>query len=161
LKAIILAAGEGKRLRPLTNNIPKCMIKLFNKSIIERQIENFRINGIQDITIVTGYCGNMIKFDNVKTYHNSNYNSTNMIETLFYAEPEMTDDVIISYGDIIYEKKVLQKLIESKEEYSVIIDKNWYNYWKMRLMLLFVLKLCYRFLNRIHLKINNSKNKTH
>ena len=132
MKAIILAAGEGKRLRPLTENIPKCMVKLFNKSIIERQLENFRKNAIQDISIITSYCSNIIKFDNVKYYHNKNYNSTNMIETLFCAEHEMNDDIIISYGDIIYEKKVLQKLIKSKEEYSVIIDKNWFDYWKKR-----------------------------
>ena len=48
-----------------------------------------------------------------------------MVETLFCAKNEMKDTVIVSYGDIIFEKNVLQKLIDSDEDFSVIIDKNW------------------------------------
>ena len=55
MKAIILAAGEGKRLRPLTDNIPKAMVKLFNMSLLERQIEIFQKCGINDIVVVGGY----------------------------------------------------------------------------------------------------------
>ena len=55
LNAIILAAGKGERLRPLTDDKPKCMVELFGKSILEWQIEKFQKFGINDITIITGY----------------------------------------------------------------------------------------------------------
>ena len=60
LKAIILAAGQGERLRPLTANIPKCMVNLFGKSILKRQIDIFQKLGIDDISVVTGYCDDKI-----------------------------------------------------------------------------------------------------
>ena len=55
MNAIILAAGKGERLQPLTNKIPKCMVKLFNKTLLEYQIDVFKPCKINDITIVTGY----------------------------------------------------------------------------------------------------------
>ena len=132
LKAIILAAGEGKRLRPLTDNKPKCMVELFGKSLIQWQIETFKQCGIDDISIVTGYCNEIINLPNVSYFQNKKYSTTNMVETLFCAKTKLTDNVIISYGDIIFEKNVLLKLIESKESISVVVDMDWKKYWKMR-----------------------------
>ena len=96
MKAIILAAGQGKRLYPLTKNQPKCLVKLFGKSIIEWQIEKFDKCNIKNISIVRGYLGDMINFSNINTYENINYDTTNMVETLFCAKEEITEDVIIS-----------------------------------------------------------------
>ena len=132
MKAIILAAGQGKRLYPLTKNQPKCLVKLFGKSIIEWQIEKFDKCNIKNISIVRGYLGDMINFSNINTYENKNYDSTNMVETLFCAKEELTEDVIISYGDIIFEENVIKKLIQCQDDFAVIIDKNWEKYWKMR-----------------------------
>ena len=90
MKAIILAAGQGKRLYPLTKNQPKCLVKLFGKSIIEWQIEKFDKCNIKNISIVRGYLGDMINFSNINTYENKNYDTTNMVETLFCAKEELT-----------------------------------------------------------------------
>ena len=132
MKAIILAAGEGQRLRPLTNEKPKCLVELFGKSLIERQIETFHKCGITDIIVITGYKNNKIKIPNVKYYKNKDYASTNMVETLFCAQNELNDDIIISYGDIIYQKDVLEKLIDSSDDCSVVVDKDWKKYWNIR-----------------------------
>jgi choline kinase len=132
LKAIILAAGEGKRLRPLTEKAPKGLVSIFGKSLLEWQIDTYHSCNIHDISIVTGYKGDMIKFPNVTYFRNERYDSTNMVETLFCAREKMVDSVIVSYGDIVFEKNVLDKLIASKEDYSVIIDKKWERYWKQR-----------------------------
>jgi L-glutamine-phosphate cytidylyltransferase len=132
LKAIILAAGEGKRLRPLTDNKPKAMVNLFGMSILERQINTFKNCGIQDLIVVGGYKDETINFSNIKKYKNPDYASTNMVETLFCADSEMNDQIIISYGDIIFEKNVLINLINSNEDYSVVIDKDWQKYWELR-----------------------------
>ena len=69
--AIILAAGKGERLRPLTENKPKCLVKLFGKSILEWQIESFQNLGITDITVVTGYLSHLINFPSVKIVKNT------------------------------------------------------------------------------------------
>ena len=132
MKVIILAAGSGSRLSPLTDDKPKCTVELFGRNLLEWQLEVYKKFGITDISIVTGYKHDLITFDNIKTYHNSNFETTNMIETLFCAEKEFNDTVIISYGDIIFEAKVLQKLIESKEDFSIVVDENWEKYWKIR-----------------------------
>jgi choline kinase len=55
-----------------------------------------------------------------------------MIETLFYSEGQFDDTVIVSYGNIIFEKSVLQKLIESDDDFFIIVDKNWKKYGKIR-----------------------------
>ena len=132
MKAIILAAGIGSRLYPITKSKPKCLVELFGKSIIEHQIDIFRKCGINEIIIVRGYLSEMINFDGIKYYDNPNYETTNMVETLFCAQDELNDSVIVSYGDIIFEKKILESLISSNFDLSVIIDKNWKQLWEQR-----------------------------
>ena len=132
MKAIILAAGEGKRLYPLTKDKPKCLVELFGKSLLQWQLEIFRSLNVTDISIVKGYRGEMINFPNITYFTNSKFKTTNMVETLFCAKEKLNDRVIISYGDIIFEKKVLQQLIECNENLAVVIDKNWKKLWKTR-----------------------------
>ncbi len=132
LKAIILAAGEGKRLRPLTNNTPKCLVNLFGKSLLQWQIETFRSCQIDDISVVTGYRSKLIDLPGLKIFQNKKFETTNMVESLFCASQELSEQTIVSYGDIIFEKKVLDKLIQSKADFSVIVDKNWKRYWEIR-----------------------------
>jgi len=132
LNSIILAAGEGKRLRPLTNEIPKCLVSVFGKTLLERQIELFKQTNIFDISVVTGYCSEKIKSNDIHIFKNPDFHSTNMIETLFCAKEKLLDSTIISYGDIIFEKHVLDKLVESKHDISIIVDFGWKEYWKSR-----------------------------
>ncbi|WP_428326237.1 NTP transferase domain-containing protein [Nitrosopumilus sp.] len=132
MNAIILAAGKGERLLPLTKNNPKCMVKLFEKSLIEIQIDTLQKCGISDISIVTGYCHEKISFPNLNYFHNHVYDKTNMVETLFCAKEKFTDSTIISYGDIVFEKQVLEKLIDSNDDVSVVVDMSWEKYWKIR-----------------------------
>jgi choline kinase len=132
LKAIILAAGEGKRLRPLTNKTPKCLVNLFGKSLLQWQIETFRSCQIDDISVVTGYRSELINLPRLKIFQNKKFETTNMVESLFCASQELSEQTIVSYGDIIFEKKVLNKLIQSKADFSIIVDKNWKRYWEMR-----------------------------
>ncbi len=132
MKAIILAAGQGKRLKPLTNDKPKCMVDLFGKRIIDYQIEVFKKFGISDIIVVTGFKNKSVDISEIKTYKNSNFDKTNMVTTLFCAKDELNDDVIISYGDIVFEDSVLQELLSSNQDFSIVIDKNWEEYWRLR-----------------------------
>ena len=132
MKAIILAAGKGVRLQPLTKKTPKCLVELFGKNLLEWQIEAYKNHDINDITIVKGYKGEMINFPDITYFTNKKYKSTNMVETLFCAREKMNNSVIISYGDIIFEKKILSKLINSKHDISVVVDRNWKKLWDLR-----------------------------
>ena len=132
MNAIILAAGKGERLQPLTNDKPKCLVELFGKSLLEWQIEAFQSSGITDITIVSGYKSDLINFPEITILKNEKYESTNMIETLFSAKEKMLDSTIVSYGDIIFEKNVLESLINSPNDISVIVDKQWKRLWEKR-----------------------------
>lgn len=132
MRAIILAAGRGKRLIPHTNSKPKAMLEFGNKPLIQYSIDNLRKVGIADITIITGYKSEMINIPNVRYIHNEKFAETNMVYTLFCAEAVMDDNLIISYSDIIFEPKVLQKLLQSKDEITVVVDDNWQELWELK-----------------------------
>lgn len=132
-KLVILAAGEGTRLRPLTDNIPKCMVPLEGKPLIERQIATARKVGLTDIHVIGGYRHDVINFGNITKHVNEAYASTNMVSSLFCAETVLTDDVIVGYGDIVYQPDVLEAVIASTAPVSVVVDLAWREYWSARM----------------------------
>ena len=132
MKLIILAAGEGKRLRPYTENKPKCLVDICGKSILERTLITAKKVGIEDILIVGGHKYEKLKEYKKKIIFNRKFAYTNMVVSLFCAQDYFGDELLISYGDIIYSPEVLRKLIDSKSNISVILDNNWLDYWKKR-----------------------------
>lgn len=140
MKIIILAAGQGTRLRPLTDSRPKCMVEVNGKSIIERQLEVMYNCGIkqEDITIVAGYCGDVLKSSlketKINVIINEDYETTNMVYSLMCAANLMKnqEDILISYGDIIYNKSVLNAILHVQDDAAVIVDDGWYSYWSDR-----------------------------
>ncbi|UJF33208.1 phosphocholine cytidylyltransferase family protein [Paenibacillus hexagrammi] len=133
MKAIILAAGQGTRLRPLTDKCPKAMVKLHNKSLLDYQIEQFHRAGIQDIAVITGYKREAVTTEHaIKLYTNERFAETNMVYTLFCAQDELQEDVIVSYGDIFYSEPALQKLMSSESDISVVVDTQWKSYYAER-----------------------------
>lgn len=135
MRVIILAAGQGTRLRPLTNDRPKCMVELNGKPLIKHQLDLFEKFDIKDINVITGYLREKIVFQGVKKYFNPKFDSTNMVSTLFCASElfDGNDDILISYGDIVYNDKVLQSIANAKNEINVVVDKNWKEYWSARM----------------------------
>ena len=132
MKAIILAAGCGSRLNKYTKNLPKCMLKINNTTLIEYQVNILKSCGIEDIIIVTGYKNNKINIRGVKYYNNIDYKNTNMVYSLMCAESEFNDNILVCYSDILYEKRLIECLKNSKDDYVVLCDYNWQNYWKLR-----------------------------
>ena len=130
MKAVILAAGIASRLRPLTNNKPKCLLKIGERCLLERTIDALIKNGITEIIIVTGYLHNMIEdFVNTKYaglnisfVYNAKYASTNNIYSLWLAKPYITgisqhgsngatgDGVLLLDSDILFDSQVIAKL---------------------------------------------------
>lgn len=141
MKVIILAAGQGTRLRPLTDNVPKCMVKINGKSIIERQITVMQECGVsnKDIAVVAGYKHDVLhetlKDRNILVFDNNRYDDTNMVYSLMCAKEYIKNskDIIVSYGDIVYSREVFQKILQlENESISVIVDDEWYEYWSER-----------------------------
>ena len=130
---IILAAGQGTRLRPLTTNKPKCMVEYNQKPIIEYILEASSGYGFRNVVIVNGYKKEVLedhlKNRNINFITNEDYDKTNMVSTLFCAKDFMDEDLIISYADIVYKKEILDKLIASKDDFSVVVDKDWRKLW--------------------------------
>lgn len=127
-----MAAGQGTRLRPLTDKVPKPMLEFGGKTLLGRIVETIKSFGIDDISVVTGYNHETINFPKIEYFRNERFAETSMTESLFCAEKKLKDSVIISYADIIFEKKILSKLIESKDDISIIFDEKWKEYWKVR-----------------------------
>ncbi len=133
MKAIILAAGKGSRLMPLTKDKPKCMVEYKGKQIIDYILKSIRENGINDVVVVKGYKAEKLQKENIKYYINERFAVSNMVYTLFCAENEFTDDIIISYADIVYKKNTLEVLLKDDSSMAVVIDKNWRAFWERRM----------------------------
>lgn len=131
-RAIILAAGQGTRLRPLTDEIPKCMVAVGGRPIIEWQLEVLRDCGIDDISIVKGYRAGKLQYAGTREFINPQYDTTNMIYSLMCAAEALDGNVIISYGDIIYHKSVLASLMKAPGKIVVAADLEWRSYWQQR-----------------------------
>ena len=132
MNAIIIAGGNSTRIRPLSNEIPKTMIEIYGKSILERQIELFQRYGISDITVVTGYQSEKINLPNITCIKNEKYKSTNVNEGLFCAKAKFNDSVVITHGDLIFEHEVLEQALNFKGDIGVGVRLNWKPHYKGR-----------------------------
>lgn len=132
MKAIILAAGQGTRLKKYTRDLPKGMLKFQGKTIIQRQIELYRKCGIEDIMVVKGFSGEKIDYEGVTYYTNEDYANTNMVESLMAARSEFTEDVIVSYSDVLFSEAMLRAMMEAPGDFLVAVDSAWKEYWQAR-----------------------------
>jgi phosphoenolpyruvate phosphomutase len=131
-KAIIIAAGMGSRLKEYTEDLPKCMLKFGKKTLLRRQLDAYKECGIGNISIIRGYKEEKINYKNIKYYKNPEYEKNNILNSLFYAEEEISDNVIISYSDILFESSVARRLLESESDISIVVDIDWRGYYEGR-----------------------------
>ncbi len=133
-RAIILAAGQGTRLRPLTNNRPKCLVPFLGKSLLAWQSGVLQDCGVKNIHVVGGYCADQIMHHGYVCSVNPHFETTNMVATLFSAMDYLKgeDDLLISYGDIIYQSENLKAILASDAEISIMCDIDWKSYWSLR-----------------------------
>ena len=125
MRAIILAAGMASRLRPLTDNTPKCLLKIGERSLLQRSIDALTSNGIKEIVIVTGYLHNQIE-DFVKQQypsldvtfiHNGVYDSTNNIYSLWLARPKADgEEILLLDSDLLYDPEIITRILNTKAE---------------------------------------------
>lgn len=125
MKAVILAAGIASRLKPLTDNTPKCLLKVGDKSVLERTVDNIIANGIKDIVVVTGYLREMIENFLLEKYReinftfifNEKYDSTNNIYSLWMTKEELLGhDMLLLDSDIVFDGRIIGQLLNSDHE---------------------------------------------
>ena len=147
MKAVILAAGMASRLRPLTNNTPKCLLKVGERSLLQRSIDALVENGVREFVFVTGYLHEMIEefvgkqYPDLKcTYiYNNVYESTNNIYSLWLARPEAeNEEILLLDSDLLYDPLIVGRVLTSpadnvltlikhplgEEEMKVVTDAN-------------------------------------
>lgn len=144
MKAVILAAGFGSRLMPLTEKVPKTMIEYEGRSLIDYEISALRAAGVREIAVVGGYKFEVLqsfleeKFQVKRFFENKNYDKTNMVATLFCAREFLQEcveegrDLIVSYADIVYFEETVRRLLEAKGGLSIVVDKAWRELWQRR-----------------------------
>lgn len=134
MKALILAAGRGSRMKLITEQKPKCLVQYNGKTILAWQTDALKKNGIDDISIVAGYRENLISNSSYRKIINKDWNKTNMVYSLMCAKDllEEKGDLIVSYSDIIYESNVINNLIRTEGDIVVVVDKNWKRQWELR-----------------------------
>jgi histidinol-phosphate/aromatic aminotransferase/cobyric acid decarboxylase-like protein/choline kinase len=133
MRAIILAAGLGRRMMPLTEHVHKTLLTIGDQPIIDRLIRGLRENGIVRVTIVTGYRAEelesyvMAHFPELEFsfVRNELYESTNNIHSLALAfeQLDFAEDIVLLESDLIYEPAVLRRLIDSKHDNVAIVDR--------------------------------------
>lgn len=133
MKAIILAAGRGSRMKSLTDERPKCMVELRGRTLLDWQLEALRSAGIREIAIVTGYKRELLADQGLLEFHNPRWAQTNMVSSLACAEAWLKDSpCIVSYSDIFYGPTAVQSLITSEASLAVTYDPDWLALWTER-----------------------------
>ena len=121
-RTIFLAASRGAELKELTEDCPKVLIEINGKPLIEQSINNFYDHDIKDISIVRGYKKEAFKFQNIKYFDNDDFENTSELSSLILAKNEIVDHTIISYGDILYRKYILSRLLEENGDITIVVD---------------------------------------
>jgi choline kinase len=125
MRAIILAAGSGLRLGQHTKDIPKALLDLNGKSILERQISLLRQHGINEIFVVTGYQREKHTLKDIEYIFNPRYAETEQLASMMVARTKISDDVLVIFGDIVFDEQILQQILVSNDDIGIAIDLDW------------------------------------
>jgi choline kinase len=126
MKAIIVAAGMGRRLSPYTDDRPKCLVEVNGRSILTRQLDAYRAVGVQDFAIVRGYLKERIQVPGARNFDNDAYRENNILTSLFYAEEAMSGGFLFSYSDIVFREEALRAALATDGDYALVIDRLWH-----------------------------------
>lgn len=133
MKAIILAAGRGSRMKDLTDERPKCLVEFHSKPLLEWQLAALREAGVSEIAIVTGYRRDLLSNRGLVEFHNPRWATTNMVSSLDCAQAWLqSESCIVSYSDIFYKAGAVKLLMENNDALAITYDPKWLALWTQR-----------------------------
>lgn len=134
MKAVILAAGQGQRLRPLTDSYPKALVPVRGKPIIVHALESLRAAGVTDVSAVGGWKSETLEPLGIPVHVNPRYDRTNMVASLMCARDWLLgDDALVVYGDILFHPRAIEALINEKAGVAIAVNTRWREYWEARM----------------------------
>jgi choline kinase len=135
MQLILLAAGKGSRLPKKYRDKPKCQIKITKKTLLEHNINFYK--KFKYRYIVTGFkseiLNSFIKKNKFKNFKNEDYNKTNMVYSLFKVRSIKSNNIVVCYGDIIFDETIFNDLKKNYSNSFVLLKKNWLKVWKGRM----------------------------
>lgn len=124
VSAIILAASRGQGMDELTRNRPKVMLPVAGVPVLRHQVDKFKKQGVNDITVVAGYRHEAINVQGAKVLVNENWESTGELASLACAMESFNDDTVIIYGDLLFRSYMLHNLLDWKADLLVAVDSS-------------------------------------
>jgi len=121
-KAVLLAASKGKAFGELTDEVPKCMLKVEGEPIVKHAVTTLRETGIRDITIVTGYKPEAFTVGTVKYVNNAEWENNGEVGSLLAARDRLDGAVLVGYGDVVVRNYVMENLLRSEAPFTVVVD---------------------------------------
>lgn len=121
-QAIILAASRGNNLYELTADKPKAMLQIGGKPLLQRLVDEFKQQSVNDITVIAGYKSETLAVNGIKLCVNEAYDSTGEAHSLACARDAFSDDMVIMYGDLLFRTYILRDLLDSAGEMTIVVD---------------------------------------
>lgn len=133
-KAIIIAAGRGRRLMPTTADAPKCYAEVGGRRLLDHALAAFAGAGITDICFIGGYRIDTVKRDYPQfTFrHNADWENNNILLSLMHAEDQMSDGFVCCYSDILFTSDVVKRVLANPADIALSVDTKWLERYQHR-----------------------------
>jgi phosphoenolpyruvate phosphomutase len=122
--AVVLAAGSHPTLGDLVADTPKCLLKIKGRTILDRQIEALSMVGVNDVALVRGYLKNHFPTGAARYVDNDDYAETGELASLYAAREELEGNVLVVYGDIVFDHTCADRILESDRDISLLVDRS-------------------------------------
>ena len=122
--AVILAASRGRGMDELTHDRPKVMIPVAGKTVLRRQVDKFKAQGINDITVVAGYRSDAIDAQGASVVVNDDWENSDELASLGCALDALSDDTVLIYGDLLFRTYILNNLMDWDADLLVVVDSS-------------------------------------
>jgi choline kinase len=128
-RAIVIAAGMGRRLAPFTDSMPKTLVPVRGKPMLVRALEAFRAHGVDDIVVIRGYKADVLEArkaelgPGVRFVDNLEFATNNILQSLFMARDAMAGPLLLTYADIVFAHDVVSTLMAAPPD-ALVVDRD-------------------------------------
>jgi L-glutamine-phosphate cytidylyltransferase len=139
-RAVIVAAGMGRRLLPYTDEMPKCLVPVRGRPMLSRALDAFRAHGLDEFVIVRGYKADVLERrrlelgppNEVRFVENREYQTNNILQSLFHAADALDGPFLFTYADIVFARDVVTRLMEAEGDFCLVVDRRFRDIYEGR-----------------------------